>query len=157
MERTLVLIKPDGVKRGLIGKILNHYEEKSLEIVALKLITATVDDAKEHYIEHEGRAYFEELINYVTDGKMCVMILMGEKAVDIVRKINGDKDPVKAELASIRGEFTLDKTHNLVHASDSPESAEREISIWFPELTHDDNYKKTVDLFRKIDGPLINV
>jgi len=157
MERTLVLIKPDGVKRGLIGKILNHYEEKSLEIVALKLIAATVDDAKEHYIEHEGRAYFEELIDYVTDGKMCAMILMGEKAVDVVRKINGDKDPVKAELASIRGEFTLDKTHNLVHASDSPESAEREISIWFPELSHDDNYKKTVDLFRKIDGPLINV
>ena len=157
MERTLVLIKPDGVKRGLIGKILNHYEEKSLEIVALKLITATVDSAKEHYIEHEGREYFEELINYVTDGKMCAMILIGEKAVDVVRKINGDKDPVKAELASIRGEFTLDKTHNLVHASDSPESAEREISIWFPELIHDDNYKKTVDLFRKIDGPLINV
>ena len=157
MERTLVLIKPDGVKRGLIGKILNHYEEKSLEIVALKLIAATVDDAKEHYIEHEGRGYFEELISYVTDGKMCAMILMGEKAVDVVRKINGDKDPVKAELASIRGEFTLDKTHNLVHASDSPESAEREISIWFPELTHDDSYKKTVDLFRKIDGPLINV
>ena len=157
MERTLVLIKPDGVKRGLIGKILNHYEEKSLEIVALKLISATKDDAKEHYREHEGREYFEELINYVTEGKMCAMILMGEKAVDVVRKINGDKDPVKAELASIRGEFTLDKTHNLVHASDSPESAEREISIWFPELTHDDNYKKTVDLFRKIDGPLINV
>ena len=149
MERTLVLIKPDGVKRGLIGKILNHYEEKSLEIVALKLITATTDDAKEHYSEHEGREYFEELINYVTEGKMCAMILMGEKAVDVVRKINGDKDPVKAELASIRGKFTLDKTHNLVHASDSPESAEREITIWFPELTSEDSYKKTVDLFAK--------
>ncbi|MCB2312699.1 nucleoside-diphosphate kinase [Clostridium tagluense] len=157
MERTLVLIKPDGVKRGLIGKILNHYEEKSLEIVALKLITATTDDAKEHYREHEGREYFEELINYITEGKLCVMILKGEKAIDVVRKINGDKDPVKAELASIRGEFTLDKTHNLVHASDSPESAEREIAIWFSELTCKDSYKKTVDLLRKIDGPLINV
>ncbi|MBZ9624810.1 nucleoside-diphosphate kinase [Clostridium sp. FP2] len=157
MERTLVLIKPDGVKRGLIGKILNHYEEKSLEIVALKLITATTDDAKEHYREHEGRGYFEELINYITEGKLCAMILKGEKAIDVVRKINGDKDPVKAELASIRGEFTLDKTHNLVHASDSPESAEREIAIWFSELTCKDSYKKTVDLLRKIDGPLINV
>ncbi|MBU3127676.1 nucleoside-diphosphate kinase [Clostridium tagluense] len=157
MERTLVLIKPDGVKRGLIGKILNHYEEKSLEIVALKLITATMDDAKEHYREHEGREYFEELINYITEGKLCAMILKGEKAIDVVRKINGDKDPVKAELASIRGEFTLDKTHNLVHASDSPESAEREIAIWFSELTCKDSYKKTVDLLRKIDGPLINV
>ena len=157
MERTLVLIKPDGVKRGLIGKILNHYEEKSLEIVALKMITATIDDAKEHYNEHEGREYFEELINYVTDGKICAIILRGEKAVDVVRKINGDKDPVKAELASIRGEFTLDKTHNLVHASDCPESAEREIAIWFPELCVEDSYKKTVDLFQKIDGPIINV
>ncbi|MGH4139832.1 nucleoside-diphosphate kinase [Clostridium sp.] len=157
MERTLVLIKPDGVKRGLIGKILNHYEEKSLEIVALKMITATVDDAKQHYIEHAGREYFEELINYVTEGKMCAMIIRGEKAIDVVRKINGDKDPVKAELASIRGEFTLDKTHNLVHASDCPESAEREIAIWFPELTYEDKYKKNVDSFKKIDGPLINV
>lgn len=157
MERTLVLIKPDGIKRSLIGKILNHYEEKSLEIVALKLITATTEEAKEHYCEHEGREYFEELINYVTEGKMCAMILMGEKAVEIVRKINGDKDPVKAELASIRGEFTLDKTHNLVHASDSTESAEREIGIWFPELVCEDSYKKTVDLFVKIDGPILNV
>jgi len=157
MERTLVLIKPDGVKRGLIGKILNHYEEKSLEIVALKMVTASIDDAKEHYSEHEGREYFDELINYVTDGKICAIILRGEKAVDVVRKINGDKDPVKAELASIRGEFTLDKTHNLVHASDCAESAEREIAIWFPELSIEDSYKKTVDLFQKIDGPIINV
>jgi len=157
MERTLVLIKPDGVKRGLIGKILNHYEKKSLEIVALKLITATKDNAKRHYSEHEGREYFEELINYVTEGKMCAIILMGEKAVDVVRKINGDKDPVKAELASIRGEFTLDKTHNLVHASDSSENAEREIAIWFPELAYEDKYKTNVDLFARIDRPLINV
>ena len=157
MERTLVLIKPDGVKRGLIGKILSHYEEKSLEIVALKLIAATTEDAKEHYKEHEGREYFEELINYVTEGKMCAMILIGEKAVDVTRKINGDKDPVKAEVTSIRGEFALDKTRNLVHASDSTESAEREIAIWFPELTCSDSYKKTVDLFQKIDGPIINV
>ncbi|MGV8979803.1 nucleoside-diphosphate kinase [Clostridium sp.] len=157
MERTLVLIKPDGVKRGLIGKILNHYEEKSLEIVALKMITATKDNAREHYIEHEGREYFDELINYVTEGKMCAMIIRGEKAIDVVRKINGDKDPVKAELASIRGEFTLDKTHNLVHASDCPENAEREIAIWFPELTYEDKYKKNVDLFKNIKGPVINV
>ncbi len=155
MERTLVLIKPDGVKRGLIGKILNHYEEKSLEIVALKLLLATKEDAKEHYREHEGREYFEELINYITEGKMCAMILMGENAIDVTRKINGDKDPVKAEMGSIRGEFTLDKTHNLVHASDSPESAKREIEIWFPELSYQDSYTKTVDLFQKIDGPII--
>lgn len=157
MERTLVLIKPDGVKRGLIGKIINRYEEKSLQIVELKLITATKDSAKEHYSEHQGKKYFEELIDYVTEGRMCAMILMGEKAVDVVRKINGDKDPVKAELASIRGQFTIDKTQNLVHASDSLENAEREIAIWFPELTYEDKYKKTVNLFAKIHDPIINV
>ena len=151
MERTLVLIKPDGVKRGLIGKILNHYEEKSLEIVALKMMTATKDSAEKHYSEHVGKKFFDELINYITEGKICAMILMGEKAIDVVRKINGDKDPIKAELGSIRGEFTIDKTQNLVHASDSAESAEREIAIWFPE------HKATVDLFAKTDGPLINV
>ncbi|WP_291632698.1 nucleoside-diphosphate kinase [Clostridium sp.] len=157
MERTLVLIKPDGVKRGLIGKILNQYEDKSLEIVMLKMLTATKESAKEHYSEHAGKVFFEELIDYITEGKMCAMILMGEKAVDVVRKINGDKDPIKAELASIRGKFAIDKTQNLVHASDSTQSAEREITIWFPELSLDDKYKGTVNLFAKTSGPLINV
>jgi len=157
MERTLVLIKPDGVKRGLIGRILNHYEEKSLEIVELKVITATLDNAKKHYIEHEGKEFFEDLINYITEGKMCAMILMGDRAIDVARKINGDKDPIKAELGSIRGKFTIDKTYNLVHASDSFDSAEREIRIWFPELNDDAWYKKTKDLFSKTGGTLINV
>jgi nucleoside-diphosphate kinase len=156
MEKTLVLIKPDGVNRGLIGKIINQYEEKSLEIVALKMLTATKDRATKHYIEHVGREYFEELINYITAGKICAIILKGEQAIEVVRKVNGDKDPTKAELASIRGKFTLDKTQNLVHASDSDESAEREISIWFPELT-EEKYKRTVDLFAKNSSPLINV
>ncbi|MCB2357342.1 nucleoside-diphosphate kinase [Clostridium estertheticum] len=141
MERTLVLIKPDGVKRGLIGKILDYYEDKSLEIVALKMITATKDTAKDHYGEHEGKEYFEELINYITEGRICAIILMGEKAIDLVRKLNGNKDPVKAELGSIRGKFTIDKTQNLVHASDSIDSVEREIRIWFPELTSKDKYE----------------
>jgi len=157
MERTLVLIKPDGVKRGLIGRILNQYEEKSLEIVELKIITATRDEAQKHYSEHEGKEFFDDLINYIVEGKMCAMILIGDKAIDVVRKINGDKDPIKAELGSIRGKFTIDKTYNLVHASDSFESAEREIRIWFPELYDDAGYKKTKDLFSKNDGPLINV
>jgi len=157
MERTLILIKPDGVKRGLIGKILNHYEEKSLEIVELKMLTATTDIARKHYSEHEGKEYFEELINYITEGKICAMILMGEKAIEVVRKVNGNKDPLKAELGSIRGRYTIDKTQNLVHASDSTESAEREIRIWFPELACEDKYEKIKDLFARTDGPLINV
>ena len=157
MERTLVLIKPDGVKREIIGKIISHYEEKSLEIVALKMIRATNDIAKKHYFEHEGKVFFEELINYVTEGKICAMILMGEKAIDVVRKINGDKDPTKAELGSIRGQYALDRTRNLVHASDNTESAEREIMLWFPELLEKGKYKETVDLFKETDGLLINV
>jgi nucleoside-diphosphate kinase len=157
MEKTLVLIKPDGVKRELIGKIINHYEEKSLEIVALKMITATKDIAKKHYVEHEGKEFFEQLISYVTEGKICAMILMGEKAIDVVRKINGDKDPTKAELGSIRGQYALDKTRNLVHASDNVESAEREIMIWFPEFLEEDKNRDYINLFIKTDGPLINV
>ncbi|MGH4118703.1 nucleoside-diphosphate kinase [Clostridium sp.] len=156
MERTLVLIKPDGVNRGLIGEIINQYEEKSLEIVALKMMIATKESAEKHYSEHAGKNFFEELINYITEGKICAIILMGDKAVDVVRKINGDKDPTKAEIGSIRGKFALDKTQNLVHASDSTESAEREITIWFPELTQG-AYDRTVDLFAKIPGPLVNV
>jgi len=157
MERILILIKPDGIKRGLIGRIINQYEEKSLEIVALKMITATVDIARKHYSEHEGREYFEKLINYITEGKICAMVLMGEKAVEVARKINGDKDPVKAELGSIRGKFAIDKTKNLVHASDSIESAEREIAIWFPELACKDIFRNSKDLFAKTEGPLVNV
>lgn len=156
MERTLVLIKPDGVNRGLVGKIINQYEEKSLEIVALKMMTATKESAEKHYSEHVSKNFFEELINYITEGKICAIILMGEKAVDVVRKINGDKDPTKAEIGSIRGKYTLDKTQNLVHASDSSESAEREITIWFPELTSA-KYERTVDLFASVPGPLVNV
>ena len=157
MERTLVLIKPDWVKRELIGKIISHYEEKSLEIVAFKMIRATNDIAKNHYFEHEGKDFFEDLISYVTEGKICAMILMGEKAIDVVRKINGDKDPTKAELGSIRGQYALDRTRNLVHASDNTESAEREIMLWFPELLEKGKYKETVDLFKETDGLLINV
>ncbi|MCB2360342.1 nucleoside-diphosphate kinase [Clostridium estertheticum] len=157
MERTLILIKPDGVKRGLIGRIINQYEEKSLEIVALKMITATKDIARKHYSEHEGREYFEKLINYITEGNICAMVLMGEKAIEITRKINGDKDPVKAEVGSIRGKFAIDKTNNLVHASDSIDSAEREISIWFPELTCKDIFGCSKNLFAQTQGPLVNV
>ena len=157
MEKTLVLIKPDGVKRGLVGKILNLYEEKCLEIVELKMITATRDMAENHYKEHEGREYFEKLISYITEDKVCAIILMGEKVIEAVRKINGDKDPIKAELGSIRGKYTLDKTKNLVHASDSIESAQREIKIWFPEFDYEDNNKETIDLFIKNRSPLINV
>lgn len=131
MENTLVLIKPDGVERKLVGEIINCYEKKALNIEALELIMPSRELAEAHYEEHKGRPYFEELIKYITEGPICAMILSGKDAVAIVRRVNGDKDPAKAELGSIRGRFAFDKTRNLVHASDSIEHAEREIKIWF--------------------------
>jgi len=134
MDRTLVLIKPDGVERKLIGHIVSIYEEKNLEIVAFRMVKATREIAEEHYVEHLGRAYFNELINYVTEERLCAMILEGENAIEVVRHVNGDKDPLKSEMASVRGKYSNDKIRNLVHASDSCENARREIKIWFPEF-----------------------
>jgi len=134
MDRTLVLIKPDGVERKLIGHIISIYEEKGLDIVALKMVKATKEVAQNHYEEHLGRVYFDELIKYVTEERLCALILEGENAVEIVRHVNGDKDPLKSEMASVRGKYSNHKTRNLVHASDSSEHAQREIKIWFPEF-----------------------
>ncbi|MFL0267729.1 nucleoside-diphosphate kinase [Candidatus Clostridium radicumherbarum] len=134
MERTLILVKPDGVERKLLGEIISHYERKGLNIIALELILADTETAKRHYEEHVGKPYFEELIKYITENKLCALVVEGENAVEIVRKINGDKDPLKSDLGSIRGKFSIEKTRNLVHASDSAQSAKREIGIWFPKI-----------------------
>lgn len=134
MERTLVLIKPDGVERRLIGEIIGFYERKNLNIIALKMVKADREIAEKHYVEHKGREYFDSLINYITEDKICALVIEGEGVIEVVRKINGDKDPLKADLGSIRGKFSCHKTRNLVHASDSIENANREIGIWFPEL-----------------------
>jgi nucleoside-diphosphate kinase len=134
LEKTLVLIKPDGVERKLIGEITSFYERKGLSIIAFSIVNAPRNIAEKHYEEHKGRPYFEELITYITQGKLCAMVLEGENVIEIVRKINGDKDPLKSDIGSIRGRFAADKTHNLVHASDCNISAEREIGIWFPEF-----------------------
>lgn len=134
MERTLVLIKPDGVERKLIGEIISFYEKKCLNIIGLRMIKASRELAEKHYEEHKGREYFDNLINYITEDKLCALVLEGVNAVDLVRRINGDKDPLKSDMGSIRGRFSCEKTRNLVHASDSVENAEREIKIWFPEL-----------------------
>lgn len=134
IERTLVLIKPDGIERKIMGEIISFYEQKDLNIVQLKLVQCSRDIAEKHYEEHKGKPYFDELINYITSGKLCAMIIEGEDAINIVRKINGNKDPNLAELGSIRGKYADDRTRNLVHASDNFKNAEREIGIWFPEV-----------------------
>ncbi len=133
-ERTLVLIKPDGVERKLIGKIINFYEEKNLNIIAMKMIKPDLATVEEHYIEHTEKDYFKDLISYITEERLVAMVIQGEHAVELVRKINGSTDLLNSDMGSIRGRFACDKQRNLVHASDSADSAKREINIWFPEV-----------------------
>lgn len=133
MEKTLVLIKPDAVKRKLMGEIISVYEKSTLHIKSMKIIKATNEIAKEHYEEHKEKPFFHELIDYITSGEMCALIIEGDNAVEEVRKLNGATDPKEADPSSIRGKYALSKSENCVHASDSIESAEREIKIWFPE------------------------
>lgn len=131
MERSLVLIKPDAVERNLVGSIIKIYEEAGLKVMALKMEQITEAFAKSHYAEHQGKVFFEELIKYVTRSPLVAMVLQGEDAVNTIRRVNGVTDPTKAEEGTIRRLFAIDKTENSVHASDCPESAKKEIEIWF--------------------------
>ncbi|HHT49705.1 MAG TPA: nucleoside-diphosphate kinase [Firmicutes bacterium] len=133
MERTLVLLKPDAVERRLVGRILGLYEEKGLQITALKMLKPSRELVEAHYAEHKDKPFFAELVTYLTRGMVCALIIEGENVIKTVRKINGATDPAEAEMGSIRGLFALTKNENLVHASDSPESAEREIKLWFSQ------------------------
>ncbi len=133
-ERTLVLIKPDAVSRGLTGRILTRYEEKGLRIVALEQRVIDRDLAARHYAEHVGRPYYPGLEDFIVSGPLVSLVLEGERAIAAVRSLNGATDGVEAVPGSIRGDFGTSKSVNLVHASDSPESAQREIGIWFPAL-----------------------
>lgn len=132
-ERTLVLIKPDAVRRGLIGEILNRYERKGLTVVAAELRSAQGEVLDEHYAEHVEKGFYPELRAFMMDGQLLAMILEGDQAVTVVRALNGATDGRKADPGTIRGDFSLSNQANLVHGSDSPESAAREIAIWFPE------------------------
>lgn len=134
MERTFVMVKPDGVKRGLIGAILQRYEQKGLKLVAAKLVNVSRELAEEHYREHFSKPFFNELIEYITSGPVFAMVLEGENAIKLVRLLNGATKVEEALPGTIRGDFATSTTHNLVHASDSPESARLEIKLWFPEL-----------------------
>ena len=131
MERSLVLIKPDAVEKNLIGKILNYYDDAGLKIAALKMERASEEVAAKHYAEHKDKAFYKELINFITRSPLCAVIIEGDNAIERVRKINGATDPAKAEEGTIRKSFASSKSENCVHASDSLESAERELSIWF--------------------------
>ena len=133
-ERTLVLVKPDGVSRGLVGEVIARIERKGLTLAALELRTVPRELAEQHYAEHEQKPFFGELLEFITSGPVVAAVVQGERAVAAFRQLAGGTDPVeKATPGTIRGDFALQTQSNLVHGSDSPESAEREIALWFPD------------------------
>ena len=133
-QRTLVLLKPDAVRRGLVGNILSRFEAKGLSLVALELRTIDAALADEHYAEHVERDFYPPLREFVTSGPMLAAVLEGDEAIEVVRAINGATDGRKAAPGTIRGDLSLSNRENLVHGSDSAESAAREMKIWFPDL-----------------------
>lgn len=133
-ERTLVLVKPDGVRRGLAGEVLSRLERKGLTLVGLELRTLDRATAEAHYAEHTEKPFFGELVDFITSGPLVAMAVEGPRAVDAVRTLMGVTDPVKANPGSLRGDFALEIGQNLVHGSDSPISAAREVELFFPGL-----------------------
>ena len=133
-QRTLVLLKPDAVRRGLVGTILSRFVAKGLSVVAMEQRTIDTALADEHYADHVEKDFYPPLRDFVTSGPMVALVLEGDEAIDVVRALNGATDGRKAAPGTIRGDLSLSNRENLVHGSDSPESAEREIKIWFPDL-----------------------
>lgn len=130
-ERTFCLVKPDGVQRGLVGEIVRRFEQRGLQLVALKMTRISRELAEEYYAEHRGKPFFEGLVEYVTSGPSVAMVWDGENAVAIVRKTMGATDPAKAEPGTIRADFGLKIDRNVIHGSDSAESAKREAALFF--------------------------
>jgi nucleoside-diphosphate kinase len=133
VERTLLIIKPDGVARGLVGEVLVRIERKGYRIEQITSLTMDSEVAQTHYAEHEGEPFYDNLIDYITEGPLVVAIISGENSIENVRRIMGATDPLSATPGSIRGAYATSVTRNLVHGSDSPESAAREIALFFPE------------------------
>ncbi len=133
-ERTLILIKPDGVRRGLMGEVLSRIERKGLRVVALDMRTMDTETAETHYAEHVSKPFFGSLVEFITSGPLVALVAEGPRAVEAFRVLAGATDPVKAAAGTIRGDYALEVQDNIVHGSDSPDSAEREIKIFFPDL-----------------------
>ncbi|EHK89382.1 nucleoside-diphosphate kinase [Saccharomonospora azurea] len=134
-ERTLVLVKPDGVERGLVGEVIARIERKGLRLAAMDLRTAERSVAEEHYAEHKDKPFYGDLLDFITSGPLVAIAVEGPRAIAAFRQLAGGTDPVeKATPGTIRGDYALETQYNLVHGSDSPESAERELKLWFPDL-----------------------
>jgi nucleoside-diphosphate kinase len=143
-ERTLVLVKPDGVQRQLIGRIVSRYEDRGLKVVGLKLVRVDRELAERHYASHRGKPFFEGLVDFIISAPLVALALEGPNAIAVVRAINGATRPHEAAPGTIRGDFALETAQNIVHASDGPESASTELDIWFdPAELYD--YDRDVD------------
>lgn len=144
MERTFVMVKPDGVQRGLVGEILGRFERKGYKVVALKMLRVTRELAERHYGEHRGKPFFEGLVAFITSGPVVAAVLEGRDVIAGVRQMMGPTDPAKAPPGTIRGDFGIDVGRNVVHGSDGPASAAREIALFFtPEELID--WQRTID------------
>ncbi len=132
-ERTFIAIKPDGVKRNLIGRIITRFEEKGYKIIGLKLLQPTMELAEKHYEEHKGKPFYPRLIEYITSGPIVAMVIQGPNVIVESRRMMGSTKPEEAEAGTIRFEYAINKEYNIIHGSDSPQSAEREIKIYFKE------------------------
>lgn len=133
MEQTLIIVKPDAVQRGLTGEIIRRFEQRGLKIVGMKLVQVTRELAAQHYAEHEGKGFYEGLVSYITSSPVVVMALEGNKAIELSRNTIGKTRPWEAAPGTIRGDLAVEVGRNLVHGSDSPESAARELGLWFAQ------------------------
>jgi len=144
MERSLVLIKPDAMQRGLAGEIISRLEKKGLKIVAMKMLHMDKNLAQRHYAIHKGKAFFDDLVNFITSSPVIAIVFQGKNAVEIIRQMMGETDPAKAHRGTIRGDFGIDIGHNLVHGSDSLENASKEIGLFF-SAEEIFNYERELD------------
>lgn len=150
MEKTFAMIKPDGVQRGFVGEIIKRFENKGFKILGLKIMQVTDELAAQHYAEHQGKPFYDGLVEYITSGPVVAMVLSGNNVIKEVRKIMGVTNPLEAAPGTIRGDFALDIGRNIIHGSDSPESADREIGIYFtPEEILDYTYLPEKWLYEK--------
>ncbi|MFZ2957323.1 MAG: nucleoside-diphosphate kinase [Candidatus Ozemobacteraceae bacterium] len=133
MERSFIIVKPDAVQRGLVGAIVHRFEQKGLRLVALKMLRITQEQAERQYSCHKGKPFYETLVRFMVSGPSIALVVEGKNSIHLVRKMIGATDPDKSEPGTIRGDFSIDVKHNLVHASDSPESVAHELPIYFSE------------------------
>lgn len=151
-ERTFVAIKPDAVKRGLIGRILKRFENKGYKIVGLKMLQVSKELAEQHYAEHVGKPFYDRLITYITSGPVIAMVLQGDNTVVGVRKLMGSTRPTDAEVGTLRADFAQTMEFNVVHGSDSIESAQREINLYFKPEELCTNWKTMLELVMESEG-----